>query len=94
MATNEPHRITVPVRRYDVNLSLDDILVPLTRTSAALTQAAHQPASVFAAAAQPEAAQLLQRFTQLVSELREVVDRINQIDPNLLASKPGPRPGG
>ena len=94
MATNEPQRITVPVKRYDINLSLDDILTPLTRTSAALTLAAHQRLPGFAAAAQPETAQLLHRFTQLVAELREVVDRINQIDPSLLASKPGPRPGG
>ena len=35
-----------------------------------------------------EVAQHLQTFTDLVTQLKDVVARINQIDPSLLASKP------
>jgi hypothetical protein len=77
----------VPVKRYDVTLTLDDILTPLTKTASNLTQAGQ------GAAMNPEAAQHLQKFTELVTQLQDVVSHINQIDPSLLASKAGPPPG-
>ena len=71
-----------------VTLTLDDILTPLTQTATHLATAG----LLSGAADHPEMAQHLQRFTELVSQLREVASQIDQIDPTLLASKPGPPP--
>jgi ABC-type transporter Mla subunit MlaD len=89
MATDDTSaQITmVPVKRYDVNLTLDDILNPLTQTASNLNTGR------VGAALDPEVAQHLQTFTDLVTQLRDVVARINQIDPTLLASKPAPPAG-
>jgi hypothetical protein len=88
MSTNDtPQVIMIPVKRYDVVLTLDDILTPLTQTAASLNQA-----GLIGAAVDPEVAEHLQRFTDLVTQLKDVVNQINQIDPSLLASKPGPPP--
>jgi hypothetical protein len=86
-ADKSPQITMVPVKRYDVTLTLDDILTPLTQTTTHLNTA-----GLIAEPENPDTAQLLQRFTELVSELKEVVNQINQIDPSLLASKPGPPP--
>jgi hypothetical protein len=76
----------VPVKRYDVTLTLDDILTPLTQTAANLNQAN------FASAADPTVAAHLQKFTDLVSQLKDVAGQIDSIDSSLLASKAGPPP--
>jgi hypothetical protein len=87
MSTDDkPPVVMVPVKRYDVTLELDDILTPLTQTAANLTQAN------VGAATDPTVAAHLQRFNDLVSQLKEVTSTINQIDSSLLASKPGPPP--
>jgi hypothetical protein len=87
MSTDDKPPVTmVPVKRYDVVLSIDDILTPLTQTAANLTQAN------LGSATDPEMAQHLQQFTDLVTQLHQVATRINQLDPSLLASKPGPPP--
>jgi hypothetical protein len=77
----------VPVKRYDVTLTLDDILTPLTQTAGHLNTA-----GMVGQATDPQVAQLMQQFTDLVSQLKDVVAKINAIDPTLLASKPGPPP--
>jgi hypothetical protein len=88
MSTNDtPQIIMVPVKRYDVVLTLDDILTPLTQTAASLNAA-----GMIGAGVDPQIAQHLQEFTDLVTQLKDVVGRINQIDASLLASKPGPPP--
>jgi hypothetical protein len=88
MSTDDTPQITmVPVKRYDVTLSLDDILTPLTQTVTNLNAAGMLDPS-----ADPEIAQHLQTFTDLVTQLKDVTSRINQIDANLLASKLGPPP--
>jgi hypothetical protein len=84
---NAPEVRMVPVKRYDVTLTLDDILIPLTKTASNLAQAG------MVTAQDPETAQHLQKFTDLVTQLQDVVSHINQIDPSLLASKAGPPPG-
>jgi hypothetical protein len=81
----------VPVKRYDVTLTLDDILTPLKETASQLARAGQREPTL-AAALDPQIVLHLQRFTELVTELSEVVARINQVDPNLLASKRGPPP--
>ena len=88
MSTNDtPQVIMVPVKRYDVTLSLDDILTPLAQTAANLNQA-----GLVASSNNPDVAQHLQNFTSLVTQLQDVVSKINQIDASLLASKAGPPP--
>ena len=88
MSTNDTPQVTmVPVKRYDVTLTMDDILTPLTQTTTHLNTA-----GIVGAATDPEVAQLLQKFNDLVSQLKDVVSQINQIDPTLLASKAGPPP--
>ena len=84
-----PRVIMVPVRRHDVTLTLDALLTPLTRTADQLIAAARTNQAL-AAARDPEVAQHLRRFTELVTELNDLVRRINEIDPALLTSKPGP----
>jgi hypothetical protein len=88
MSTDDtPQVIMVPVKRYDVVLTLDDILTPLTQTAASLSAA-----GMIGTDADPQVAEHLQRFTDLVTQLQDVVGRINQLDPSLLASKLGPPP--
>jgi hypothetical protein len=74
----------VEVKRYDVTLSLADILAPLTQTVGNL-----QAAGMVTAGS--EVAQHLQTFNDLVTQLHEVVGHINSIDPTLLASSPDRR---
>jgi ABC-type transporter Mla subunit MlaD len=76
----------VPVKRYDITLTMDDILAPLTQTAANLAQAQ------VGSATDPTVAEHLQKFTDLVSQLKEVSSNINSLDPTLLASKAGPPP--
>ena len=83
--TPGPQVQMVEVKRYDITLSLGDILAPLTQTVGNLQNAGMVTAD-------SEVAQHLQTFNDLVSQLHEVVGHINSIDPNLLASKPGPPP--
>jgi hypothetical protein len=83
-----PEVIMVPVKRYDVTLSLDQILAPLTQTAANLQAAG----LVDPAAPDSEVAKHLQTFTDLVSQLKDVTGQIDGIDSSLLASKPGPPP--
>jgi hypothetical protein len=79
MTTEEaPNIIEVPVKRYDVNLTLDDILTPLMQMSERQRQART------AAAPSPELDQLLQQLGDLARQLKEVVNRVNQADPTLL----------
>ena len=88
MSPDDTPQITmVPVKRYDVTLTLDDILTPLTQTAGHLNTA-----GIVAPTTDPQVAQLMQQFTDLVTKLKDVVARINAIDPSLLASKAGPPP--
>jgi hypothetical protein len=85
-ANGKPPVVMVPVKRYDVTLTLDDILTPLTQTAANLAQAN------IGQVADPTVAAHLQKFTDLVSQLKDVAGQINAIDSTLLASKAGPPP--
>jgi len=79
-ADNAPQVVRVPVKRYDVNLTLDDILGPLSRLGPVQAQA-----RLAVAAPNPELDQLLQQFGDLVRQLQDVVGRINKLDPTVLA---------
>jgi hypothetical protein len=78
MPADPPEVLKVPVRRYDVNIALHDILTPLT-------QFASQAHVVQAGVATPEVQQHAIELAQLASQLRDVVGRLNAINPNLLA---------
>lgn len=87
MATDDAEQVTmVTVTQHEVTLSLGDILTPLTQTAANLSRAGHP------ALQDPEIAAHLQNFTNLVTQLQDVVGRINQLDATVLASRPGPPP--
>ncbi|HUB63035.1 MAG TPA: hypothetical protein VL996_01055 [Methylocella sp.] len=84
MPADEAQNVIVPVKRYDVNLTLDDIVTPL------LDVASHQASARTADA--DKAAELephLRRLSELAAQLKAVVGEINRIDPTLLA--PGRR---
>jgi len=91
MATNDSTKILVPVRRHDVTVSFDDILTPLKQTARNLTRSGQTDESL-REALDPNVAQDLQIFTDLVHQLSDVVQQINQKAPHLLASKTGPPP--
>jgi len=79
-----PQVVMVPVPKQQVNLTLDDFLTPLTQ----LLTHPHVPALV---AAHPELAAHLQQLGTLSSQLRDVINRIDTIEPKVLA-RPTPRP--
>jgi hypothetical protein len=88
MPEDESSGITmVPVKRYDISLSLEEILTPLAEL------AGRQGALLSG----PEGAQLephLRRLSELAGELKEVVRQINAINPALLAPRARQQPGG
>lgn len=92
-AEGTPQVTMVPVKRYDVALTLDDLLTPLTQTASKPAQAGAPPADRTLAeaapgAANPELAQHLQTLSDLAGQLKDVVSKINQIDPTVLAPTP------
>lgn len=70
--------VMVPVKRYDINLTLHDILTPLTQ----MAQAAQAPS------AGSDVHQHVQQLSDLAGQLRDVVNRLNALDPSLLAPAP------
>jgi hypothetical protein len=89
----------VEVKRYDISLKLSDLTAPLAQSASNLPQAEAPAARVErlastaptegAPAQEPptELAQLLQTYAQLISQLHDVVSRIEQIDPTALTSQ-------
>lgn len=87
MPEEESSEVTlVPVKRYDVNLTLDEILTPLVELAA--RQAATLSGSELARL-EPH----LRRLSELAGQLKEVVRQINEINPAVLAPQ-GRRPSG
>ena len=78
--SDKPNVVQVPVKRYEVNLTMHDILTPLTQMSANLAQAVPAPVPG------SDIHQHVQQLSDLAGQLREVVNRINAADPTLLAS--------
>jgi uncharacterized protein Yka (UPF0111/DUF47 family) len=87
MTTDDvPEVVMVPVRRYDINLTLDDIISPLEQTASSLIEARSVSTT------DPRLAEHLQKLSELASQLKQVVNQVNQIDPTLLAPSPTERP--
>jgi hypothetical protein len=80
-----PTVVQVPVPRHDINISLQDILTPLIQLS-------RQPHVAEAVASAPDVQPHLVQLGELARQLRDVVQRINEINPNLLAPTPQRRP--
>lgn len=79
-----PEVTVVPVKRYDVNLTLEDVLTPLVQMSSRQSLAAP------GAELDPQVAEHVRKLSELASQLKEVVVEINRLHPTLLA--PGERP--
>lgn len=75
-----PEVVQVPVTRYDVNLTLDDILTPLAQKGVS------PPPAGQGATTNPELAQHLQTLSTLAGQLKDVVGKINQLDPTVLSA--------
>ena len=101
MATDDvPKIVQVPVKRYDVNLTLEDILTPLTQLSAhrAQQRAASVQSSEAVQSAEAvqssEMDQHLQQLSDLARQLKDVISRINEADPTVLAPTTQGQPPG
>ena len=80
----DPKIVMVPVKRYDVELSLEDIMKPLT--------AFMSKASVGQAIAQsPDMQQHAEKLSDLAQQVLDVAKRIQAISPDVLSSKPPSR---
>ena len=64
--------VWIPVEKVEVNLTLEDILTPLTQT----------------AAADPQMAEHMQQLNTTAAQLKDIVSRINEMDPTVLAPRP------
>jgi len=69
---NDPPVKMVSVKQYDVNFTWDQILGSLEAPSAV------------SATAHPELPALLSKVSDLVSQLKDTVTQVNQIDPTVL----------
>jgi hypothetical protein len=80
----DPTIVMVPVKRYDVELSLEDIMKPLT--------AFVNKESVGQAIAQsPDMQQHAEKLSDLAQQVLDVAKRIQAISPDVLSSKPPSR---
>ncbi|QBR72455.1 hypothetical protein CU048_15495 [Beijerinckiaceae bacterium] len=78
MADDETPEVTmVPVKRYDVNVTLDEILTPLVEISNRQVPTA---TGIQMTQLEPH----LQKLSDLAKQLKEVVGQINEIHPALL----------
>ncbi|WOJ88726.1 hypothetical protein RZS28_12990 [Methylocapsa polymorpha] len=88
MAADETPEVTlVPVKKYEINVTLEDILTPLTQISS-------RPIEAGETGVHPELAGHLQRLSELASQLKEVVGAVNRIHPTLLAPQAQRKPPG
>ncbi len=85
MATDPPEVVQVPVKRYDVNLTMQDIMAPLTT----FAQQTHVAQIV---AATPELQQHATELGNLAAQVLAVANRLNAVAPHLLAPTPPETP--
>ena len=71
--------VEVPVRKFEVNLTLDDLLTRLSERANALAASGTQDAP------DPELAQHLRDLGELAGQLREKLGIVNQINPSMLS---------
>lgn len=78
MADETPQIVQIPVKKYDVNLTIQDLMIPLT----ALAQQAHVAQSF---AINPEVQQHATELANLAKQILEVAGRLNAVAPHLLS---------
>lgn len=86
MPDNDPQVAWVDVPRRDVTLTLDDLLKPLISAHARYT--GDNPPHPLDPAVEPEVAKL----SELAGTLRDVVQRIDQLQPEILRRPADPPP--
>jgi hypothetical protein len=74
------------LKKYQVNLTLTDLFTTLVERPRFVVEAARSATAQQGVlpSLQPEVIQHLQRISELASELREEINQINQIDPDVL----------
>ena len=83
MSTSDAiQRVHIDIPPNEVTLTIDDIFGPVVQQAASLTQPG--------AAADPELVQHVQTLSGLITQMRDVIDRINRIDPTILSSSSEP----
>jgi hypothetical protein len=74
MSTEEtPEIVDVPVKRFDVSFTLEDLLARVSEQAAGEAQA------------DPEVAENLQRISELARQLKDELAHVNQVKPSVLA---------
>lgn len=76
--------VQVPVKRYEVNLTMQDIMTPLAGF-------AQQARVAQAAASAPELLQHANELGNLARQVLDVADRLNAVAPHLLSPNPPQR---
>ena len=84
MAENKPDVVMVPVKRYDVDLSIEDIMTPLT----AFVQQTHVGQVI---ANSPDMQKHAADLSGLAKQVLDVAKRIEAISPDILSPKPKAR---
>lgn len=78
---DDPKVVQIPVTRHDVNLTLQDIVTPLTTF-------AQRQATIQALAAAPEAQQHAAHLSTLASQILALAAHIDAVAPHLLSPAP------
>ena len=77
----DPKVVMVPVKRYDVNLTIEDIMTPLT----AFVNQTHVGQVI---ASSPDMQQHAADLSGLAQRVLDVAKKIEAISPNILSPKP------
>ncbi len=85
MANDAPNVVQVPVPKHDVNLTIQDIMTPLT----AFAQQAHVAQAALSA---PEVQQHANELEGLAKQVLDVTGRLNAVAPHLLSPTPPETP--
>jgi hypothetical protein len=87
MANDPPEVVQIPVKRYDVNLTMQDLMAPLTGF-------AQQARVAQAVASVPELQQHANELGNLARQVIDVSNRLNAVAPHLLSPTPPETPQG
>lgn len=81
---SDPDVVMIPVKRYDIELSIEDIIRPLTEFVSKVNVGQ-------AIASSPDMQQHAEKLSDLAQQVLEVANRIKAISPDLLSPKPRSR---
>jgi hypothetical protein len=75
----KPDTVMVPVRKYKVEMTWDDVLTPLIHATAAQASLAEGEAQ------HPELSRHVEKLRELAGQLKDTVNEINRLNPTLLS---------